>query len=86
MNVFDSPTVSDPIRISPGLPNGIPEAIRIVGDLGHLLFSLSVVIVKRPIGDAKISIAQMLERWKWTWWRQTICKQENCLRKLGSFV
>jgi hypothetical protein len=26
------------------------------------------VIIKRPIGDARIIIAQAASRWKWTWW------------------
>jgi len=28
----------------------------------------SIVTVKRPIGDVRISVAQVPLRWKWTWW------------------
>jgi hypothetical protein len=28
----------------------------------------NLVIVRRPIGDVKITLAQPALRWKWTWW------------------
>jgi hypothetical protein len=46
----------------------------------------NVVVIKRPIGDAKISIAQAASRWKWTWWGLRLFGSGGMYGYYGFFV
>ena len=45
----------------------IPSVTFLWAPRGYELYD-NLVVVKRPIGDAKIAFAQAASRWKWTWW------------------